>query len=304
MKKLKKMIKRVLYLVSFVLIVLAFCGSIVGCTGTMPNPPTSAYPADILAYVTLADSLVVNQKTITLPITYQASQDKVPAINKVPDTNRYGIVEASVRNKEYTNPITQTGWTLGDKQLSPFISLLLTSSASISKGQIGTIMLVFQLTGGWGILNPAQYVVKLCYSGQQPPSYANLAFRNGDIPINNKVDVYNWDTKKATKTLAQVSQKTVAKVQTIRADMNLLKVELIPTKDAIANKVYTVDLYEKGRLRASTKVRWNQPQLNVSQMIPVVFQLTQDEMYAYGLNIDSNFRQPDLSGIFSAKIHE
>jgi hypothetical protein len=122
------------------------------------------------------------------------------------------------------------------------------------------------------------------------------------------VAVYDWDLKKVTQTKTQaptqVSQKTVAKVQTIRADMNLLKVELIPTKDAIANKVYTVDLYEKGRLRASTKVRWNQPQLNVSQMIPVVFQLTQDEMYAYGLNIDSNFRQPDLSGIFSAKIHE
>lgn len=76
-----------------------------------------------------------------------------------------------------------------------------------------------------------------------------------------------------------------------------LYVELKPTTSAIANKVYAVELYEKGKLRATAKVSWNQPEINVATMKPVRFQATREESEAYAM-------EKDLSNIFSVKVHE
>lgn len=281
-------------------LMLLLTAMLAGCTllSSTPSPPASQYPADISAYVTLADKIMVNQQTITPPTTYQAASG---AKTPIPDINRYGIVEATARNKEYTNPITQTGWallnTFGNAQLPPSF----TSPTSIPKGQTGTIMLVFQLMGGGGTVNPNG--MKLCYSGQQPPSYATLAFHNGDLPINNKVDLYNWDSKKGTQTQTQAPQKNIAtigplgmQVGTDFAGHALLLVDIKPNDSALANKVYEVDLYEKGQFRAKTTVAWNQPEINVSTSKTVGFPITGEEYNAYLFK--------DVSNIFSVKVHE
>ena len=73
--------------------------------------------------------------------------------------------------------------------------------------------------------------------------------------------------------------------------------ELKPTSSAIANRVYIVELYEKGKLRATSTISWNQPEINVGTVKPAVFPTTRQESEAYGL-------EGDLSKIFSVKVHE
>lgn len=74
-------------------------------------------------------------------------------------------------------------------------------------------------------------------------------------------------------------------------------VVLTPTGNAKANTVYTVELWEGDRLRGTTYVRWNQPQLNVGLDMYVCFPLTQEETRAYG-------GAYELSHVFNVKIHE
>jgi len=58
-------------------------------------------------------------------------------------------------------------------------------------------------------------------------------------------------------------------------------VELEPTSLAVANKIYIVEIYEKGRLRARTTISWNQPELNVFTHKYAYFRLTNEEWDAY-----------------------
>jgi len=74
-----------------------------------------------------------------------------------------------------------------------------------------------------------------------------------------------------------------------------LGVSLTPTSFAQADKLYTVDLYEKGNFRASTTVSWNQLELNVQTDKSVEFPLTKAEGDAYFMH--------DMSNIFSVKVH-
>lgn len=102
---------------------------------------------------------------------------------------------------------------------------------------------------------------------------------------------------------AGLSSGTTATVEGISAGRDffygggLLFVDLKPTSSTIADRVYTVELYEKGKLRATVKVSWNQPEINVSKMKPVQFPLTRAETEAY-------IMENDLSHIFSVKVHE
>ena len=75
-----------------------------------------------------------------------------------------------------------------------------------------------------------------------------------------------------------------------------LCVELKPTESALANKVYVVELYEKGHLRDSTTVSWNQPELNVLKEKMVILPVTRVEYNAYVFE--------DISHIFSIKVCE
>jgi hypothetical protein len=75
-----------------------------------------------------------------------------------------------------------------------------------------------------------------------------------------------------------------------------IKAELQPTDMAQANTTYQVDLYENGRLRATTTVSWNQPQINVKEPQTVDFPASSDEYWAYAFT--------DISHIFSVEVHE
>lgn len=60
-----------------------------------------------------------------------------------------------------------------------------------------------------------------------------------------------------------------------------LCVELKPTTQAKANYQYKVNLFEKGKLRDTSSVIWNQPELNVKTIKRVYFPLTREEFYAF-----------------------
>ena len=72
--------------------------------------------------------------------------------------------------------------------------------------------------------------------------------------------------------------------------------EVKPTNNAVAGENYIVDLYEKGNLRDTTILQWNQPEINVLQEKPIIFQHIKQEEY-------NAYRNKDISHIFSIKIH-
>jgi hypothetical protein len=74
----------------------------------------------------------------------------------------------------------------------------------------------------------------------------------------------------------------------------ILQINLVPTTLAIANREYTVELYDKGNYRASTTVSWNQPEINVGDSAQVKFSVSQTEYSAY--------YSKDVSTVFSVKI--
>jgi hypothetical protein len=84
-------------------------------------------------------------------------------------------------------------------------------------------------------------------------------------------------------------------VGVLTAYQNVIFVDLKPTKSALAGETYDVDLYEKGAFRATTKVRFTQPEINVQSDVTVYFPASQDEFNAYYTK--------DISHIFSVKVH-
>jgi hypothetical protein len=94
----------------------------------------------------------------------------------------------------------------------------------------------------------------------------------------------------ATATRFQASNSCYPPLQTC------LYVNVQPNNVAIANKTYVVDLYEKGHLRESTTILWNQPEINILQEKQVVFHIDNDEYNAYAFK--------DISNIFSISVHE
>jgi hypothetical protein len=103
---------------------------------------------------------------------------------------------------------------------------------------------------------------------------------------------------------AGTSKTNIATVQSISGGYcaingmtaTCINVRLMPSSSALANKVYKVDLYEKGKLRDTTTVSWNQPEINVRQEKPASFPMSQQESDAYYMK--------DISGIFTVKVHE
>ncbi|PPD58392.1 hypothetical protein JP09_004615 [Dehalogenimonas etheniformans] len=109
-----------------------------------------------------------------------------------------------------------------------------------------------------------------------------------------KDNVVSFVNQKATNIPNPLS-KQVATVHDIFVGFTLsLCVEVQPTNQAQANIPYKVQLFEKGNLRATSTVIFNQPQINVGDMVLVYFPLSRDEVNAY------NGR--DLSNVFSAKV--
>ena len=277
--------RRWAYPIQIALLLVMISGLTAGCAGlsSVPTPPASEYPADIIGRVTIAKKIVLG------------GTERTPSLS---GREEFWIVEVSVKNKEYPLSVASMSdpsiplpkldplgyiWLLNDMP-PQFIHPLVT----VPPEQSGKIILGFEVRAG---LNPSNY--QICYKGQEPFSY-------GELITGDTVAVYDWDLKKVTQ--AKVSQKTIATVQNIWvgssgwAGSDFICVELKPTSSAQANKVYTVDLYEMGKLRTSTKVSWNQPEINVSKMKPVRFPATKEEWDAYYME--------DVSHIFSVKVHE
>ena len=77
---------------------------------------------------------------------------------------------------------------------------------------------------------------------------------------------------------------------------------IIKPINAKANISYMLELYEKGRLRTSQAMTWNQPQINVGSEQTLFFALTPDEYDAYSLASlkDINWWKP----IFSIQVRQ
>jgi len=73
-----------------------------------------------------------------------------------------------------------------------------------------------------------------------------------------------------------------------------LIVELKPTKSALPDQKYLVELYENGKYRDTAAISWNQPELNVLKENLVRFPITREEFHAYFME--------DISHIFSVKV--
>jgi hypothetical protein len=73
-----------------------------------------------------------------------------------------------------------------------------------------------------------------------------------------------------------------------------IDVPVTPAKLAVADTAYTVQLFEKGSLRAASTVSWNQPQINVATPMIIQFPCSYVEWQAYN--------GKDLSGTFSVKV--
>jgi hypothetical protein len=79
------------------------------------------------------------------------------------------------------------------------------------------------------------------------------------------------------------------------ADNFCLNVVIRPSLSTKADKVYTFDLYEKGKFRARDTKSWDQLEINNNTVKTVNFPLSEIEGKAY-LN-------KDIKGIFSVKIY-
>jgi hypothetical protein len=95
----------------------------------------------------------------------------------------------------------------------------------------------------------------------------------------------------------------IAEVETMSAVPSgwggYLDVELKPI-NAQANTTYTVDLYQNGELMQSQNITWNEPQINVREVLPLEFNLSEAEYGAYSQasEINSNW----WKSIFSVTI--
>jgi hypothetical protein len=141
----------------------------------------------------------------------------------------------------------------------------------MKKTSFGVVLIVlvvmFLLLGVLGIL---------AYAGVEPvASQANRLFRR----VENVVP-----------------RLTIAQVGTVKAGVSGLTVSVTPSSSAVADKKYTVDLFEKGQLRDHGTISWNQPEINVSKVKTLTFPLTKTELSAYS--------NADVSHIFTAYVHE
>ena len=83
----------------------------------------------------------------------------------------------------------------------------------------------------------------------------------------------------------------IAEVETMSAVPSgwggYLDVELKPI-NAQANTTYTVDLYQNGELMQSQNIAWNEPQINVKEVLPLEFNLSEQEYGAYSQASESS----------------
>jgi len=99
-----------------------------------------------------------------------------------------------------------------------------------------------------------------------------------------------------TATIGKISTSHKTDYTTNIHDFYFLDISLIPSSSAIADKSYSVDLYEKGIVRDSENINWNQPEINVNKSKTIEYALSKTEYDAYS--------GADVSGIFTVKLIE
>ena len=276
MREVKSKLIRIIQIaISFVIVI----GLATGC-----GMVASTYPADISGHVIIAE---------TVRAKYQSGSYAGETMEMTPlEGQIYWIVDVSVKNKSYDNEVTaiNTHWKIiVDDQLydaqRPFMSIQPAYPMTVPMGETGETTIRFPVPDTLEVSS-----AQLCYQGQEPYSYGNLSG-------GNVVAMYDWDLR--TVVLEVVDEVDVAIVLNIQTSMwylDRLFVDLQPTSAALADKIYVVDLYENGSLRASTRVSWNQPEINVFKKKMVYFPLTIEEYRAYQLE--------DISHIFTVVVHE
>ena len=276
-------------IIQIALSLVMVCGLAIGCAvpSSTPIPSASEYPADISGRV-----------TITETVTAKYDRNKPDKWELTPNEGQiFWIVDILVKNKAYENAVTASykDWSIvaGDKVYQApgaFMDIWPSSKMNVPLGQTG------QTTFRFSVPNVLQISeAKICYQGQEP-------YSNGSLSSGGKVAVYDWDLQKAVtvpvaKEVGEV--KAIYAVYWFIGDSYKLVVEMKPKSSAVAGKDYLVELYEKGKLRATGRVSWNQPELNVQTVKEIYFPLTRDEGEAYA---PSPFTAPPLDDIFSAKV--
>jgi len=191
--------------ISIALLLTIIGGLTAGCewlpsvsTPSVLTPPPSEYPADIIGRVTITRTVLVSDAN-------GVKRETQPDF----DFQVWWIVEASITNKEYANPIASTYdesisvpksvasnsvWVLiyDDKLLAG--TAFESSQPVIPKGQSGNLWLSFRTRTD---LNPSN--VQICYRGQEPFSY-------GKLIAGDTVAVYDWDSQKVAQTQTPPTQ--------------------------------------------------------------------------------------------------
>ena len=132
---------------------------------------------------------------------------------------------------------------------------------------------------------------------------AGVAFAGVQLLSNYKDNIVNSDnTTTASQPSTSMQTPETALVATVVSMFacetcgHVLVVGLRPTALAKADYQYKVDLFEKGRLRQTSSITWNQLQIDVKRAKGVEFDLTAEEWEAYlGRSVNH---------IFSVSVHE
>ncbi len=268
--------------VAFALLLVSVAGLVMGCEGLSSalSPPSSSYPADITARIYVTSTLRVGfgdaeQATVT------------PRVGNV-----LWIANIYAKNKSYPKPMlgTYAEWAIkagNNSYILPNAMRVLRYEPMMNAevGQTKGMKTAFEVPSSLSIED-----AQLVYTGQQPYSY-------GTLVDGGRVAAYDFDANRPMAVSARTGNvATVERIWAGTVPSPFIMVELKPTSSAVAGKKYIVDLYEKGKLRASKTVTFNQPQINVSDMVPVSFPATKAEGDAY--------MWQDISHIFSVKVHE
>jgi hypothetical protein len=287
--------KRLAGAIQVALLLVMISGLTVGCAGLSSatnsptsalTPPSSQYPVDIIGRVTIANNVIAGKNEYK---------------------GEFWLVQTSIRNKAYQTPVTSTAdWIIGieskpDSMVGSSIGNFTQSPVIIPQGQSGEMILCFGVVSG---LNPSDYQICLqgytAKEGQIPDSYGKL------VNTGTVAEIYDWDSQRVIQAGKRVLPATNIATLGERGIFVMIApaegwgyaiyVDLKPTQSAIAGKVYVVDLYEKGKLRATTHISWNQPEINVQKNRTAAFRASQEEYNAYFME--------DVSRIFSVKVHE
>jgi hypothetical protein len=101
--------------------------------------------------------------------------------------------------------------------------------------------------------------------------------------------------------IRSISGNNIATVESIQYQLAFsgdgVVVNLKPSSGAVANRSYTVDLYESGRYRATQSISWDSSELQIYTIKPLTYILPDTELEALPGNIN------DASSVFSVKIH-